>query len=95
MPAPLHNTCPHCGGPAQVRTSLSITPTFRTIYIHCKDEAGCGHVYVGNLEISHSIIPSNKPNPRVRLPVIPAVRPQKARPRSSPPAPIEPGQDPA
>lgn len=80
------NACPHCGGPAKIRSSQSITPTFKTIYFHCQDETGCGHVYVGQLELVHSIHPSKKPNPRCRMPLIQVGR---ARPRQQP----EPAND--
>lgn len=72
---PLANPCPGCGGPSQVRSSRSVTPIFRTVYLQCKDiECGCS--FVGALEITHVISPSSRETPKIPLPYRPTLRNQ-------------------
>jgi hypothetical protein len=77
----------------------------RDLYYRCIND-DCGHFFVAQLVIKHSIAPSRIPNPRVVLAVIatPATLPLPANDdvpalpgRSSPPQPAndDPGRDPA
>lgn len=72
---PLATPCPGCGGPSQVRSSRSVTPIFRTVYLVCKD-IECGCTFAAGLEVTHVISPSSRETPRVRLPYRPSLRTQ-------------------
>ena len=68
--ARLGMACPHCGGPARIRTSRSLTRTYRQISFQCLD-AACGHTFGAELTVTHTISPSARPNPDVQLRVAP------------------------
>lgn len=60
--------CPHCQSMATVRSSKSLTPLYRELRLQCSD-VDCGGTYVASVTIDRMIVPSQKPNPRVRLKV--------------------------
>ena len=61
-------SCPHCEGPARIRQSRTFTALFRELKYICLD-ADCGHTFRAELQITHTISPSARPNPGVRLPL--------------------------
>ena len=63
--------CPHCEQPAVTRTSKTLTSLLREIYYQCTNMF-CGASFMANLEIVRAIIPSQTPNPEVRLPMLAA-----------------------
>lgn len=65
--------CPHCKGPARVRTSRAVTPTYRQLHLACLDTL-CGHTFAGSIEILHTISPSACPDPAVHLRIAPPRR---------------------
>ncbi|MEG3166638.1 ogr/Delta-like zinc finger family protein [Sphingomonas sp. LB3N6] len=60
-------SCPHCSGPAGIRNSAALTATVRHIRYRCEND-DCGHVFVAELQVIRTIVPSARPNPEVRLP---------------------------
>ena len=60
--------CPHCHGPARVRTSELPHPLMKKLTYQCQNVA-CGHTFVGHLEITHTLSPSATPNPAIDLPL--------------------------
>lgn len=60
--------CPHCRAVAAVRSSKDLTPLYRELRLQCTD-IECGGTYVASVTIDRMIVPSQKPNPRVRLKV--------------------------
>lgn len=60
-------SCPHCDGPAGIRNSAALTTTVRHIRYRCENDE-CGHVFVAELQVIRTIVPSACPNPEVRLP---------------------------
>jgi hypothetical protein len=60
--------CPHCRGPAKIRSSESITPLYRVLYFQCLDIT-CGHTYRAELTILETLVPSARPNPAIKLPL--------------------------
>ena len=60
--------CPHCRADAVVRSSKDLTPLYRELRLQCTD-VDCGGTYVASFTIDRMIVPSQKPNPRVRLKV--------------------------
>lgn len=66
--------CPHCGSVAKMRTTRAVTPLFRELRFQCTNVEGdeaCGHTFVASLEITRTIVPSARPNPRIKLPIAP------------------------
>lgn len=67
--------CPHCDGLAKLRTSRDITPLYRELRFQCSnvedldDQGACGHTFVASLVIERTIVPSARPNPRIKLPI--------------------------
>lgn len=60
--------CPHCQARAIARSSALITATCRTIYYRCDNDC-CGHTFIAQLAIMHSVQPSMRPNPDIHLPL--------------------------
>lgn len=58
--------CPHCGEPARIRSSRTVTPLYRQLNLQCSN-VDCGHTYAAALEILYSIVPSAHPNPDIVL----------------------------
>lgn len=89
-------SCPHCKGKATIRGSREIAPLMRDIYYRCRDDLSCGHVFVAQLVISHTITPSARPNPSIVLPsyVVPQAKPKPANENAPIPANDQDG-DPA
>ncbi len=46
--------CPICGETAYIRTSRKVSNKSREFYFQCINEA-CSHVFVGILEVTHSV----------------------------------------
>lgn len=68
----LHAICPHCSTPGTVRTSRQITPVYKQFYIDCRNQL-CGHSWLAELSVIHSITPSAMPNPDIRLKMGPTI----------------------
>ena len=64
----LRTVCPHCQTLAKVRSSKQLTPLFKELRFQCQD-LECGHTFVASLNIDRTIVPSLKPNPRIKLKV--------------------------
>jgi len=58
--------CPHCKGPARVRTSRAVTLTYRQMTCHRLDHE-CGHTFGADLTVTHTIRVSACPDPNVVL----------------------------
>lgn len=76
--------CPHCKTPAEVRTSAAQTAIVRHIRYRCQNDE-CGHVFVAELAVIRTVVPSACPNPEVRLPF--------SNPNRSPKRPTSPAND--
>ena len=59
--------CPHCSGPAGIRNSAALTTMVRHIRYRCENDT-CGHIFVAELQVIRTIVPSACPNPDIRLP---------------------------
>ena len=89
--------CPHCESRAEIRSSREIAPLMRDLYYRCIND-DCGHYFVAQLAIKHSIVASRIANPAVRLKVIetPSTLPLPANddvPIATPAAPANDDQD--
>tara|TARA_R110002167_G_scaffold12963_4_gene54852 strand:- start:1678 stop:2079 length:402 start_codon:yes stop_codon:yes gene_type:complete len=78
----LRTHCPHCNSLAKVRDSVRLTALVKELRYQCSD-LECGHTFVATLSIERTIVPSAKPNPRIRLAM------GQARPRT----PVDPAND--
>jgi hypothetical protein len=58
--------CPHCETPSPIRTSKTVTLTFREIYYQCPNFE-CGHTWKASLAFIHTISPSARPRPGLDL----------------------------
>ncbi|EPC02488.1 hypothetical protein L861_09050 [Litchfieldella anticariensis FP35 = DSM 16096] len=65
--------CPHCGESARIRKSQGLTPVYREAIIECRNE-DCGWRGKVSIEITHTIAPSDIPNPTVVLPFVPRIQ---------------------
>lgn len=68
----LRTICPHCNAQAKVRSSKTLTPLYRELRFQCTNVEGddpCGHTFLASFEITRTIVPSARPNPRIRLPI--------------------------
>lgn len=72
----MQHFCPHCQSKATCRTSRVVTATMKELYMQCH-EIECGHTWKALLAVSHSIVPSHRPNPQVFLHVRPSKKPDK------------------
>lgn len=77
--------CPHCAQSARVRSSRTITPTFKQLQLQCQN-VECGATYGAVLEIVHEIAPPAVRNPEIHLRAVPV------RTRAEPP-PLHPAND--
>lgn len=81
--------CPHCGARALVRTSEAVTDLVRDVRLRCTND-DCGHIFVAQLSIVRTIVPSIRPNPAVLLPIanpnLVALRPKPANDDTRTPA---------
>jgi hypothetical protein len=68
--------CPHCGGGTEIRTSREIDTLIRDVYFMCRDH-DCGHQFVAQLTIKHSIVASNRPRVGLNLPMFEPNTPPK------------------
>lgn len=69
--------CPACGSRMRIRNSEAQTPTFKTMYAQCTNIA-CGATYTGSLTWDYALSPSGLDQPRVVLPIAPALLRMKA-----------------
>ena len=69
--------CPACGSRMRIRNSESQTPIFKTMYAQCTNIA-CGATYTGSLTWDYALSPSGLDQPRVVLPIAPALLRMKA-----------------
>lgn len=69
--------CPACGHRMRIRNSEAQTPTFKTMYAQCTNIA-CGATYTGSLTWDYALSPSGLDQPRVVLPIAPALLRMKA-----------------
>ena len=69
--------CPTCGDRMRIRNSEAQTPTFKTMYAQCTNIA-CGATYTGSLTWDYALSPSGLDQPRVVLPIAPALLRMKA-----------------
>ncbi|MBC7907015.1 MAG: ogr/Delta-like zinc finger family protein [Rhodospirillaceae bacterium] len=60
--------CPHCGCHARTLKSDQITPTYREIRYACTNKA-CAHIFVADLSVVRTLVPSALPNPQVNIPL--------------------------
>lgn len=58
--------CPHCKWPSVIRTSEQMSVLTRRA-VYCCVNAECGHTFVANTEVSHTLSPSATPDPSVNL----------------------------
>lgn len=65
--------CPHCGENVRIRKSQGLTPLYREAIFECRND-GCGWRGKASIEITHTIAPSDIPNPTVTLPFVPRLR---------------------
>ncbi|MCT8469426.1 ogr/Delta-like zinc finger family protein [Chromohalobacter canadensis] len=65
--------CPHCSENLRVRKSQGLTPLYREAIFECRNE-DCGWRGKASIEITHTIAPSDIPNPTVALPFVPRLR---------------------
>lgn len=63
----MQHLCPHCNTKSTCRTSRTVTNTMRELYMQCHN-VECGHTWKSILAVSHTIVPSQQPNPKVFLP---------------------------
>ena len=69
--------CPACDSRMRIRNSEAQTPTFKTMYAQCTNIA-CGATYTGSLTWDYALSPSGLDQPRVVLPIAPALLRMKA-----------------
>jgi len=62
-------SCPACGQGARARRVGKVSLTYREIYYECRDELGCGHVFVAGLTAVRTVRPSVREIPIHPLPV--------------------------
>lgn len=74
-------SCPICLGKAKARSSRMMSRTLREITYRCEND-NCGHVYVANLEVVRTLVPSAMPNPDVSIPLSRAVEHRLERDRT-------------
>jgi hypothetical protein len=72
-------TCPHCEAAAHVRSSRAVTDMVRQLFYACTNFE-CGCTFGAQLEITHQISPSARPNPAVMLRTAPPRHRIGARP---------------
>lgn len=65
--------CPHCGENLRIRKSQGLTPIYREATFECRNDA-CGFRGKASIELTHTITPSDMPNPTVVLPFVPRLR---------------------
>jgi hypothetical protein len=66
-------SCPECAGGARIRQSRALSELVRELRYACVD-VDCGHTFRAELVITHTISPSARPSPRLRLPIWPIGR---------------------
>lgn len=70
--------CPHCDEPSTIRTSKTVTTTFRELYYQCPN-VECGHTWKASLAFTYTISPSARPRPGLELPRAPIPTPANDR----------------
>ncbi len=70
--------CAHCHTPAKVRSSKTVTSTYRELYYQCLN-IDCGHTWKASLAFIHTISPSARPLPGLDLAMMPVPAPANDR----------------
>jgi hypothetical protein len=68
--------CPHCEGPATIRSSQQLSTLVREAKGVCNNP-DCGHTFKMIIEVVCSLSPPAIPNPNINLPMSPHVRKAK------------------
>ena len=66
--------CPHCDSRCRIRGSRAVTPLIRESRVQCLNP-DCGHTFVGQFVITHTISPSACPRSGVDLRIAAQRRP--------------------
>lgn len=69
----IQTLCPHCRSTSIARTSRELSVTMKEITYMCIDPE-CGHTYIVTHEVTRTLSPSAKPDPKVSLPLSPHTR---------------------
>lgn len=80
--------CPHCKEGMISRSSREVHVLLREVFLQCKNYE-CGFSASGNLEITHEISPSAKPNLEIKLQTIKELTERNAANDSSIVPPLE------
>lgn len=89
----LKMVCPHCAEPSDIRSSKTITPTYREYFYQCPN-IDCGHIWKAALSFVHTILPSASPRLGLELPLAPKHPPANDRkPRTKPVTPRDNAND--
>ncbi|WP_343560450.1 ogr/Delta-like zinc finger family protein [Kiloniella sp. b19] len=59
--------CPHCKSPANNTRTVVVSETLKEIRYHCTNEK-CGHIFLADLEIKRTLVPSDCPNADIKIP---------------------------
>lgn len=78
--------CPHCEQRSVIRSSRSLSLLSREMYYQCTN-VECGHTWVALISIIRTIVPSQRANPKVYIPV--SDRPQSDRTHPAQPPPTD------
>ncbi len=62
----LHALCPHCSTPGRIYGSRQITPTYKQFHLACRNPL-CGHSWLAELNVVHTIVQSACPHPDVSI----------------------------
>lgn len=68
--------CPHCNGRTDVRTSKTLSPTYREISYRCASDE-CGFAFIAGLSVLRTVRVSATPNPEIQLPFSSQLQPPK------------------
>jgi len=71
-------SCPHCETTGKIRTSKTVTVTYRELYYACPNFL-CGHTWKASLAFVHTISESACPKMGVQLPKAPIPVPANDR----------------
>lgn len=62
-------SCPHCTGPAKIRSSRAVSPTYREVTLKCDGDPECGWAGVASFIIERTTRESGIPRRGVSLPL--------------------------
>lgn len=63
----MRTKCPHCEAYARHTKSSELDITCKEITFRCTND-DCGHVFVATLSATRTLVPSARPNMKIRLP---------------------------